>query len=94
MNDFICDNTGCTAFCVGSDCEVQALCGRAPGLAVRTGALVRNKKNTWGAWSACPAGFVAVGLARVDERERTSNGQIGSYDVNDFKCSGNGCHAW
>ena len=62
-----------------------------------TSLVVRNSReysapaNSWSAYAACPDGFQATGLARVDLLDETDQD---NQDVNDFLCDESGCKTW
>ena len=95
VDDFQCDSRGCRAYCVGTECNIQAMCLRGEGMdkiTVAAGPLTLSSKNQWGNWSTCPIGSHVLGLARVDLLDQS--GGVESQDVNDFECTDQGCRVW
>ena len=69
--------------------EIEAL--KARKLECKDGKSVTGAINKWSAWSVCPEGYVATGLARVDIQ---GSHEVVTNHVNDFQCGDKGCRAW
>ena len=100
LNDYRCDDNGCQAWCWNTRCTVQSRCFRMIATEQPispTGLVVLNAQaniapaNSWSDYAACPDGFQATGLARVDLLDETGQD---NQDVNDFLCDESGCKTW
>jgi len=92
VNHFQCSDSGCRAWCSGSNCTVVSRCAKAPGLAIVSGKSVHSAKNRWGVYARCPHGHVTLGMGEMDLRDQT--GSIATQDVNHFQCNSYGCRSW